>query len=83
MSAGGSMWHRYLWLTPRRLGLIAAAWVLAVVAHNLAYGLLRGFFDEGWDEPVFFILATLVIPAYFLVALAYSVAARLRGHSSI
>ena len=74
-----SAWHRYLRLTPRRLALIAAAWVLAVVAHNLVYGLLRGFFDEGWDEPVFFILATLVIPAYFLVATTYSVVSRIRG----
>ncbi len=81
MSPGETLWHRYLWLTPRRLGVIGVTWVLAVVAHNLVYGLLPGLFAEGGDEPVFFVLATLVIPAYFLVALAYSVVVRLRGRS--
>ncbi|MCC6237735.1 MAG: hypothetical protein IT299_09195 [Dehalococcoidia bacterium] len=79
MAPGETLWHRYLWLTPRRLGLIAAAWVLAVIAHNLVYGLVRGLFADGWDEPVFFILATLVIPAYVVVAAVYSVAVRLRS----
>ena len=69
---------RALRLTWRRLGVVLVAWVAAVVAHNLAYGVLYTRFPEGWDEPFFFVLATLVIPAYFIAALVYTAAAALR-----
>ncbi len=77
-AAPESAWHRYLWLTPRRVGLVALVWVLAVVAHNVVYGLLRGLFEPGWDEPVFFVAATILVPGYFLVSALYTVATLLR-----
>lgn len=70
---------RVFHLTWGRVALIALAWVLAVVLHNLVYGLLYTRFAEGWDEPVFFVLAVLVIPAYFLVASIYTGVTIIRG----
>lgn len=65
---------RYLRLSWRRILIVAAAWVLAVVLHNAIYGLFFDYFNRtGGDEPVFFILAVLVIPLYFAVSLVYTV----------
>ncbi len=71
-------WDRMLRLSPRRALLVLAAWVAAVLAHNLVYGLLYRSFPEGWDEPVFFVLAVLVIPGYALVAFVYTVIVAVR-----
>jgi nitrate/nitrite transporter NarK len=65
-------------LTWKKLLLIVAAWVLCVVLHNVVYGLFRDFFGPNWDEPFFFLLAVVLIPLYFVVALAYTVAQLIR-----
>ncbi len=49
--------------------------------HNLVYALLRDSFGPNGDEPFFLILAVVVIPAYFLLALAYTVVKWLRSPS--
>lgn len=72
--------ERYLRLSWKRVLIIAAAWVLAVVLHNVIYGLFFDYFSRtGGDEPVFFILAVLVIPLYFIVSLVYTVIQISRG----
>ncbi|MFN8639111.1 MAG: hypothetical protein U0360_06555 [Dehalococcoidia bacterium] len=74
-----SLLDRLLRLTWRRVGLVLLAWVLAVILHNVVYGLLYERFAPGWDEPVFFVLAVLVIPAYVVVAAAYTGVTLMRG----
>ncbi|MCD6302253.1 MAG: hypothetical protein J7M15_01865 [Anaerolineae bacterium] len=65
---------KYLLLNWKRILLIIGAWVLAVILHNLIYGLFQSYFDvSGGDEPFFFILAVIVIPLYALVALVYTI----------
>lgn len=64
------MLDTYLQLTWKRVLLIAGAWVLAVVLHNLLYALF--FSNTGGDEPFFFIIAVIVIPLYFIASLLYS-----------
>jgi hypothetical protein len=54
-----------LWLT-------AQAFLLGIVLHNAIYGLFIllsgwGFWDRFGDEPVFFIIALIVVPAGFIV----------------
>lgn len=44
------------------------------ILHNLVYGVLiklfgDNFWGEGGDEPVFFLLATIVSPVVFLVGI--------------
>ncbi len=77
-----SLIDRVLHLTWGRLALVALAWMLAVFLHNLIYGLLYTRFAPGWDEPVFFVIAVLVIPAYFVVASIYTGATLIRGRSA-
>lgn len=53
-------------------GASAAGMIAFLLLHNLAYALLTKFFGEGiWsgmgDEPVFFILATIVCPLALIV----------------
>lgn len=71
-------------LTWKKLLLIPGAWILCVILHNLVYALFRSFFEPGGDEPIFFLLAVVVIPLYALVTVIYSlvrVGLRLAGRS--
>jgi len=65
---------KYLLLSWKRILIIACAWVLSVLLHNIVYGLFYEHFSRtGGDEPVFFILAVFVIPLYFIISLVYTV----------
>ena len=67
-------YDKYLLLNWKRVLIIACAWVLSVLLHNVIYGLFYEHFRRtGGDEPVFFILAIFVIPLYFIVSLVYTV----------
>ena len=45
---------------------IVGLWILAVVLHNAVYGL------AGFEEPFFFLIAVLVIPAYLIASIVYT-----------
>ncbi|MBU1046099.1 hypothetical protein KJ616_03215 [Patescibacteria group bacterium] len=55
--------RKFLLLT----GVSAAGFVIFVLLHNLTSGLLSALFNKEIEEPVFFILATIVCPIGFLV----------------
>jgi hypothetical protein len=68
---------KYLLLSWKKVLIIIVAWVVAVILHNLIYGLGIYFFGEnfwgaGGDEAFFFIIAIIVIPIYTLIAIVYS-----------
>jgi hypothetical protein len=66
-------YDKYLLLSWKRVLIIAGAWVLSVLLHNIVYGLFYAHFSRtGGDEPVFFILAIFVIPLYFVISLVYT-----------
>ena len=67
------MMDKWLFLTWKKVLLIAGAWVLSVLAHNLVYALFRESFGPGGDEPVFFVLAVIVIPLYVVIAFFYTI----------
>ncbi len=48
-------------------GGAAAGFFVFVLLHNLVSGLLSTLFDKPIEEPVFFLLATLVCPLGFLI----------------
>ena len=52
----------------KRIGLIVLAWFVAIILHNGIYGLF------GWEEPVFFIIAVVIVPVYFFFSVLYSLA---------
>lgn len=54
-------------LSWKKFALILIAWVAAVVIHNFGSALL------GFEEPVFFLLAVIVIPVYFIISIIYSI----------
>ncbi len=59
--------------TSKKILLILISWVVAVLLHNLVYGLFQDFFDRhGTDEPFFGIIAMIVIPLYLLICLVYT-----------
>lgn len=73
---------KYLLLSWKRVLIIAVAWVLSVLLHNLIYGLFYDYFQRtGGEEPVFFILAVIVIPLYFIVSLVYTLIRLVRSRT--
>lgn len=73
-------YDRYLLLSWKRILIVAGAWVLSVVLHNVIYGLFYEHFRRtGGDEAVFFILAVFIIPLYFIISLVYTVISLVRS----
>jgi len=66
--------EKYLFLNIRKTGIIILAFVIALAFHNLIYAL------SGLEEPVFFLLATLVIPFYFLISIIYTIFHHVKKH---
>lgn len=64
---------KLLRLNLKRLLTIGAAWVLCAVLHNAVYALLKGGLGLDVDEPLFFLLAVVVIPLYLAASLIYTV----------
>lgn len=71
--------EKYFLLSWKKVLIIIAAWILSVILHNLVYALLYNFFSstEG-DEPVFFIIAVIIIPLYFIISVVYTIFHKLR-----
>ncbi|UCF06403.1 MAG: hypothetical protein JSV33_05060 [bacterium] len=70
---------RLFLLSWKRVLLIIAAWVVSILLHNAIYGLFIDYFRRtGGDEPVFFLLAVIVIPLYFIISIVYTVIKKLR-----
>lgn len=59
-------------LSWKKLGIILIIWVAAVVIHNLVYAFSIGVLHIEFEEPVFFLFATIVIPIYFVICIFYS-----------
>jgi hypothetical protein len=55
-------------LNLKKIGLIILGWIIAVLFHN---GISALF---GWEEPIFFIIAVIIIPIYFFFSVLYSLA---------
>ena len=53
--------EKYLLLNIKKLVIVILSFVLAVILHNVFYALF------GFEEPVFFLLAVIVIPVYFVI----------------
>jgi uncharacterized BrkB/YihY/UPF0761 family membrane protein len=76
------MLDKLLRLTFGKCLLIVAAWLLCVVMHNVLYALFRDFFGPHGDEPLFLLLAVVVVPLYFVVSLVYTVVQLVRRRAS-
>ena len=68
---------KYLLLNWKKILIIIGAWFVAVILHNLVYGLGiyfggENFWGPNGDEAFFFIIAIIVIPLYFIVSFIYS-----------
>ena len=76
----GGMPKKFLLLT----GASAVGFLLFILLHNAVYGLFIHFFGadfwSGGDEPVFFIMATVVCPIGFLVGAIGSIVITIKRH---
>ena len=58
--------HNFFLLNIKKLIWVVVAWIAAVLLHNLISGLL------GIEGAVFFLIAVIIIPLYFIISLIYS-----------
>ena len=58
---------KWFLLSTKKAGMFLGAWILAVILHNLIYGLFNV------EEAFFFILAVIVIPLYFIICIIYTI----------
>ena len=64
----------YLFLDIKKTGAIVFAFIIAVLLHNFIYALFN------FEEPVFFLLAAVVIPIYFLISIIYTIFHHIKKH---
>lgn len=64
---------KFLLVNWKKILLIIVAWFVAVILHNVIYGVIK-YFNPAFtgDEAFFFIIAVIVIPLYFIISLVYS-----------
>ena len=66
--------EKYFLLNLKKLLIIIFAFIAAVLLHNFVYALFYDYFIRtGGDEPFFFIIAVIIIPAYFLISAGYTI----------
>jgi hypothetical protein len=64
-------------------GFSASGIIVAAILHNLVYGLFTTLwpatFGGDWDEPVFFIIAIIVLPLTFIISAIWSAVLIIKG----
>ena len=60
------MFKKYFLLDKKKSMLIIVLWIVSVLLHNIVSAIL------GVEEPVFFILAVIVIPIYAIASILYT-----------
>jgi len=76
--------EKYFLLNGKKILLIFLGFIVAIILHNLIYGLFKVYFDaHGGDEPFFFIIAVILIPIYFLICFIYTLIKKIKDKSII
>ena len=57
----------------KKLLMIIVLWIVSVLLHNFLSALI------GIEEPVFFLIAVIVLPIYFLIIIIYSIIYKLKS----
>ena len=65
-------------LSWKKTGLVLIAWIFSVVIHNLGSALMSILLKTEFEEAVFFIIAVIIIPSYFLISFIYTIFRKLR-----
>jgi hypothetical protein len=69
---GKNKFDKWFLLSWKKVGIILISWVGAVVIHNMIYAFFIGVLGIEFEEAVFFIIANVVIPIYFIICVVYS-----------
>jgi hypothetical protein len=66
-------------LSWKKTAIVLMIWIGAVFFHNMIYAFIVGVLKiEIIDEPFFFIIAVIIIPAYFIISIIYTLIKKLR-----
>ena len=76
-------WKKVFLLSWKKTAIALILFIVFVLMHNLVYGLFIQLFGEDFwgngDEPIFFILAVIVIPLYFTISIIYTIYIKITG----
>ena len=64
--------EKYFLLNLKKVVIVIVSWILAVIIHNAIYGLFNV------EEAVFFLLAVIVIPIYFIIGIVYTIIKKIK-----
>ncbi len=65
-------------LSWKKTGIVLIVWIVAGLLHNLIYAFFVGVLGIEFEEPVFFLLATIVIPVYFVICVVYTIIKKIK-----
>lgn len=76
-------WKKFFLLSWKKIAIALILFVVFVFMHNLIYGLFIWLFGENFwgngDEAIFFILAVMGVPLYFIISIIYTLYIKFRG----
>jgi hypothetical protein len=64
--------EKYLLLSWKKVLIIIIAWFVAVILHNAIYAIFN------FEDVIFFLLAVIVIPLYFIISVGYTIINKVR-----
>lgn len=69
---------KWFLLSWKKIAIVLIAWIVAFVLHNLGSALISIILGTEFEEAVFFLLATIVIPVYFIISIIYTLIRKLK-----
>lgn len=69
----GKKLSNFFTITWKKTAIALIIWIVAVFFHNMIYAFCVGVLKVEFEEPFFFLLATIGIPLYFIISIIYTI----------
>jgi len=65
-------------LSWKRTAILIIIWMVAVFFHNIISSFFIEILNLDFEEPVFFLIAIIIIPVYFIISFIYTLFKRVK-----
>lgn len=72
-SSLGKKLSNFFIITWKKTAIALIIWIIAVFFHNMIYAFCAGVLKVEFEEPFFFLIATIGIPFYFIISIIYTI----------
>ena len=66
-------WKKFFLLSWKKIAILLGIWIMAVFFHNMISSFFIEFLRIDFEEPVFFVIAVILIPVYFIISFIYTI----------